>query len=303
MTEWRLDQTRFFVSLKAWRTVPRFLRNSFAVTQAPRVATGDGFIACIFLFASEVLSEEAEGSSSLFEGADSRYAILLDGVPTPEILRIPSILNLHRPEQRAHLTEDVAVVRRGAVSLLRKDPTEGILDAWVFEDELTLLLADLGKRTVDPSRVPSLRRMKPRDLGEFVIDEDGTYMHWPGPDVHLGVSQILQAVDPEYLAQVEIERNAVDYTRWTLEAWRHDLGLRQADIEGMSERHVRRIEQGVSRLTAPAADYFARAFGVSLRAFLDELARRTRKTREMVEQEEEPVPAVVPEVMVLDLAA
>jgi transcriptional regulator with XRE-family HTH domain len=145
--------------------------------------------------------------------------------------------------------------------------------------------------------------MKPRERRDFEIDEDGSYLHWPGRDVHLGVSQILQAVDPEYLAQVEIERNALDYMRWALESWRRDLGLRQVDIKGISERHVRRIEQGVSRLTVQAADRFARAFGLSSRVFLDELAARTRETREKVAQAEEPAPAPVPEVVVLDLAA
>jgi transcriptional regulator with XRE-family HTH domain len=267
------------------------------------VAVVDEWIPCLFLFASELLADEADGLPDFLLGAESRYAVLLDGVPAQEILRIPSMLNLHRPDQRAHLTEDEMIVRRAAMSLLRRDPTQAILDAWMFGDELTLLLADLGKRTVDSASVPSLRGMKPRERRDFEIDKDGSYLHWPGRDVHLGVSQILQAVDPEYLAQVEIERNALDYMRWALESWRRDLGLRQVDIEGISERHVRRIEQGVSRLTVQAADRFARAFGLSSRVFLDELAARTRETREKVAQAEEPAPAPVPEVVVLDLAA
>lgn len=132
---------------------------------------------------------------------------------------------------------------------------------------------------------------------------DRRYPAPANPAIHLGVSQILQAVDPQHLAQVEIERNALDYTRWALEAWRRDLGVRQADIEGMSERHVRRVEQGISRLTASAAESFARAFGVSTRTFLDELAKRTRATREKVERDEEPSVGEVPEIVLLDLAA
>ncbi|HYO48020.1 MAG TPA: DUF2442 domain-containing protein [Gemmatimonadota bacterium] len=236
-------------------------------------------------------------------GGETRYAVVLDGVPVPELMRIPSMLNLHRPDQRAHVTEDVAIVRRAAVSLLRGHPSNAILDAWVFEGELRLLLADLRKRSVDIGRIPKLRGMKPRDLAGFEIDEDGSYLHWPGPDIHLGVSQILQAIDPQHLAKVEIERNALDYTRWALEAWRRDLGVRQTDIEGMSERHVRRVEQGISRLTAPAADSFARAFGVSTRTFLDELAKRTRATREKVELDKESSESEAPEIVVLDLAA
>lgn len=119
----------------------------------------------------------------------------------------------------------------------------------------------------------------------FEIDENGSYLHWRNSDVHLGVSQILQAIDPEYLAQIEIDRNALDYTGWAIQLWRKELRLKQSDIEGLSERHVRRIEQGVSRLTSAAAGHFARAFGMTTKGFLDELATRTRKTREEVERE------------------
>jgi hypothetical protein len=303
MPEWELDRTRLLVSGKAWSTVPRPLRDSFAVVSDPGATVEDEIIPCLFLFASELLAEESEDLPDLLKRADTRYAVLLDGVPVQELLRIPSVLNLHKPDQRAHLTEDVAIVRRAAVSLLRDHPIHAILDAWVFEGGLRLLLADLGKRIVDPARIPSLRGMKRRDLADFEIDEDGSYLHWSGPDIHLGLSQILQAVDPQHLAKVEIERNALDYARWALESWRRDLGLRQADIEGMSERHVRRVEQGVSRLTAPAAESFARAFGVPTGEFLDELARRTRETREKVERVGKPAAAKVPEIVVLDLAA
>ncbi len=34
-------------------------------------------------------------------------------------------------------------------------------------------------------------------LRNFVIDPDGSFVHWPDLDVHLGWNQFLQAVDPE----------------------------------------------------------------------------------------------------------
>ena len=55
---------------------------------------------------------------------------------------------------------------------------------------------------------------------------------------------------------------------------REARGLRQKDVSDLSERQVRRIEQGVSRLTEPSARAFADAFGVTLGEFLDEVARR-----------------------------
>ena len=263
----------------------------------------DDVVPCLYLFASEILRDDGETVSERFGGADTRYAVILDETPLPELPRLPTLLNLHKPDRRMHLTRNAGVVRRAAVSLLRDHPVEGIVDAWLFRDRMTLLLADLRKRSVDPARIPVLRGMASRELAKFEIDEDGSFLHWPGPDVHLGVSQILQAVDPEHLARVEIERNALDYTPWALEAWRRERGIRQADVGGVSARHVRRIEQGVSRLTVSAAESFADAFGLSTREFVDELAKRTRETREGVEEQREQAEVEEPEIVVFDSAA
>lgn len=302
MAEWELLPTRLFFSAKAWETVPETLRDSFQVVRASDLGAGEA-VPCLFVFASEILVHAPENLPEWLSGSETRYGVLRGDVPTAELPRISTALSLHKPDQRMHLTEDVSVVGRAVVSLLRDHPIEAILDAWMFDDRLTLLLADLGKRSLDPARIPVLRKMKPGELAGFRIDEDGSYLHWPEADIHLGVSQILQAVDPEYLAQVEIERNALDYTPWALEAWRREAGLRQVDIEGMSERHVRRIEQGVSRLTVSAAEHFANAFGITTREFLDELGRRTRETREKVERAKEPVEEIEREVVVVDVAA
>lgn len=302
MTEWELDPFRFYFSGRAWKTVPRTLRESIQVVRAAGQTVGDGVVPCCFAFASEILGVDAAGLPEWLMRPATRYAVLLDDVPLSEIPRIPTVLNLRKPDQRMHLTGDVGVVRRAVVSLLRDHPGEAVLDAWVFADRLTLLLADLGKRTVDPRRIPSLRKMGSGDLPRFEIDPDGSYLHWPGPDVHLGVSQILQAVDPEYRARVEIERNALDYTGWALREWRQERQIRQTDIEGVSERHVGRVERGVSRLTLAVAERFAEAFGITTREFLDELARRTRETREEVESSDESKEPEEPEVVVLPAA-
>ena len=283
-SDWRLDDAKYFISRKAWSVVPRSLQKAIKVDWDEHPKVPDGIIPCLFLFASEVVGKRIpEG----LMGPDTRYAIIVDDVPLPALVDIPAVLNLHRPDLRAHLTHDPGIVRRAVVSLLRDQRREAILDAYVFEARLAVILADLKRRIVNLAEVPSLERVKRQKIADFQVDENGSYLHWPSVDVHLGISQILQAIDPEYLAEVEIERNALDFDGWAIEGWRLELGLNQADIEGFSERQVRRIEQGVSRLTAPAAAHFARAFGMTTRAFLSELATRTRETRKAVESAKE----------------
>jgi hypothetical protein len=301
--DWRLDEKQFFVSRRAWSVVPRPLRQGLKVQRADHVVVRVGVTPCVFVFASEIVARGVERMPEPLMAPDTRYAIVVDAVPLPTLLEIPALLSLHKPNLRAHWTQDEGIMRRAMISLFRDVPGEAILDAYMLESRLSIILADLKKREVELSEIPDLRRTKPDVLADFQIDENGSYLYWPDPDVHLGVSQILQAIDPQYRAQVEIERNALDYTGWAVDAWRRELGLKQADVEGLSERHVRRIEQGVSRLTAPAAECFAQAFGLTTERFLNELAARTRKTREAVESEREARDSEDRAVVLFDMAA
>jgi transcriptional regulator with XRE-family HTH domain len=98
-------------------------------------------------------------------------------------------------------------------------------------------------------------------------------------DIHLGVSQILQNADPMYLADIAIERNRQDHTGAALRRLREEHGLRQTDINGLSERQVRRIEDGISRLRVETAEKFATAFGMDLSPLLDQVGRYAGEIR------------------------
>ena len=54
---------------------------------------------------------------------------------------------------------------------------------------------------------------------------------------------------------------------------RHDHGLRQSDIPGLSERQVRRYEHG-ARVPLASLKLLAQAHGMELNGYLDELAKR-----------------------------
>lgn len=90
-------------------------------------------------------------------------------------------------------------------------------------------------------------------------------------DINLGPSQLLQAVDPSFLAEIEIERFRSENTALALKHMREGRGLRQADVHGLSERQVSRLENAESRLTVESAEKWAASFHMSLDAFLDEL--------------------------------
>jgi transcriptional regulator with XRE-family HTH domain len=204
---------------------------------------------------------------------DMRYLVLAD-VPEPALVRLPRLLGLHRPDYRLHVSRDFGTVRRLLIGLRRTQPVLGIVDAYLLLDrDLYVLTADFELRCFPIRKVSLLAALSAADRVRFTVDEDGSYLYWPAHDLHLGVSQLLQEVDPAFMVDVAIERNEHDKTGAALRAMREQRGLRQSDIPGISVRQVSRVEKGTSRLRYGAAQRFAAAFGLETSVFLDELAR------------------------------
>ena len=204
---------------------------------------------------------------------ETRHLVVLD-VPEQAVLRLASTLRLHRPEQRLQVCRDPFVVKRLVIALNRPAPWEGILDAYILEDSLVVVLGDMTAREFPIRRLPRVRRFDPALLRRFVIDPAGSYLHWPERDVHMGPSQMLQAVDPMHLADVEIRRYELERVSVVLHDMRTDRQLTQQEIRGLSERHVRRLEREEVRLTVDAASRLAGSFGLTLPELFDEMSRR-----------------------------
>jgi hypothetical protein len=250
------------------RQVARRVGASGAALAAPVVAG----------FASEFILPAPADALPPRRGSSTRYLAVVD-VPEPALMQLPAALELRRPEYRLHVTRDVGVVRRLLVSSLREDPRLGLVDAYVLGDALVVLTGDFEPRSFPIARVPALAAMPVVERNAFEIDADGSYLHWPAHDVHLGVSQLLQAADPAFLIDIEIERNSSDFSGRALREMREERGLRQSDIPGLSERQVRRIEDGISRLRPASAKSIAAALELTVSELLAEVGRRASELR------------------------
>lgn len=202
------------------------------------------------------------------------FHLVFDDVALPALMRLPTRLGLHKPDRRLHVTRDRGALARLLVARIRDVPSEGIVDAYAVGRELVLVLGDLTIRSFPADAVPGLARLDGEDLGSVEIDPDGSFLRWSRFDLDLGVPSLLQAVDPAYRAEMEIERLEREDTGGVLKQMREERGLRQRDVPGLSERQVRRLEKGTSRLTADAARSFAEALDVGLDRFLEELGTR-----------------------------
>ena len=118
-------------------------------------------------------------------------------------------------------------------------------------------------------------RGQPRSvLRNFEIDSDGSFIHWPDIDVHLGWNQFLQAVDPEELRKAQ-QRTEGYNKRYgaAIRRLREAAGISQSKVDGLTERQIRRIEQGESRATAGAISALAKAHGLEASAYMEGLAK------------------------------
>ena len=71
-------------------------------------------------------------------------------------------------------------------------------------------------------------------LLNFEIDPDGSFIHWPDLEVHLGWNQFLQAVDPEELPKAQ-QRSEGFNKRYgaAIRKLREEAGLEQSKVEGL----------------------------------------------------------------------
>lgn len=204
--------------------------------------------------------------------AETRYLIFAD-VPEPALFRIPTVLRVHKPDHRIHVTRDPGAIKRQAIALVRDYPLEGVVDAYLLWRDLWVVLGDMSTRCFPIREVDALARMPDRDLSDYSIHPSGSFILWHRDDLRLGPSQLLQAVDPMYLADVLIDRYAREKVSSALRILRERRSLNQSDVTGLSSRHVRRLEKEELRLTSDAAASYAAAMGITLQTFLEELSK------------------------------
>jgi hypothetical protein len=272
----QVPSQRLYISRAALAVVklPASIRGSIRTVDATRLAAP-----VAVMCASELLIGGRDRLPTWVFGPETRYLVLAD-VPEPAFVRLPPLLGLHRPDYRLFLTRETDTVRRLLVGLSRRQPILGIVDAYLLGPDLHVLTADFELRSFPLRSIPVLARMRAQDRAEFVVDEDGSYLHWPEYDIHLGVSQLLQESDPAFMVDVAIERDEHDWVGAALRWMREERSLRQTDIPGISARQVSRLERGVSRLRYEAAQRFAEAFGMQTGALLEELGRTAAELRD-----------------------
>lgn len=265
----------------ALRRVPARSRRRFELhREGRRRRPGERPERLLFVSWAKDLSEERQhpiprnGAPRPWEGH-----LVFVGPGTPaEALSEVARLRVRDPSRLLFVTVQDARDARGRLGAfvrrwLHAGDSEGILHAWWSAGSLHVVTTDFRRIAVPRSSVPALARADEDDCRLLEVSYDGSYVAWPSIDVHLGFERIEELVSPERALRRRQESD--DFNRRygaAIRAVRRARGLTQADVPGLSPRHVGRIERGESRATAKALRSVARALGLPEADYLAEVA-------------------------------
>jgi len=152
---------------------------------------------------------------------------------------------------------------------------DAIADAWFERDNLVVLSPGFNRLSIPKEKLTKLLGSDSGQFAAFELDDDGRYLHWTHADVHLGWSQLLQLIDPAAVLEKQQKTKKVN-ARYgaAIRSERESQGVKQSGIDGLTERHLRRIEQGEQIATKASLAAHAAALGMSLERYLDVLAKR-----------------------------
>lgn len=148
-----------------------------------------------------------------------------------------------------------------------------IATALVIEESLLISRCDFDELEIPFASMPALQRIPLEEREKFIIAEDGSYIHWPVVDIHLDIAAFLSVIEPaakQKFAAIKLKHDQI--FGQAIASLRKQHQLRQSDIIGVSERQVRRIEQGEGT-KVETLNLFAQAHKMELNDYLDAVAQ------------------------------
>jgi hypothetical protein len=215
-----------------------------------------------------------------WEGADTKYLLFLETLPVEAVAsRLPR-LNIRNPH-RLHVTAEhdvrsiAELVYRLLSGMAKESGAPAIVDAWVENEQLVLLSPSFDRLSVPLEKLARFIGTAESKIKSLEIDEDGRFLHWPHADVHLGWRQLEQIIDPASALGDKQKTAEFNHSYGAaIRSLREATGLKQSDIAGVTDRHLRRVEHGELPASKAMLEALAEAHGRSLEDYLKELSGR-----------------------------
>jgi len=152
-----------------------------------------------------------------------------------------------------------------------------IADAAVLGENLMIRDCALNRYVLPFHAIGDLSAIKLDDRSRFKISEEGSRISWPDYGVDINLDSIKSALDPGP-SKADSELHDRLYGG-AIAQLRKDAGLRQTDIEGLDERHLRKIESGSQRATLRSLEILAKAHKLDINDYMNKLAQCVSKAK------------------------
>lgn len=146
---------------------------------------------------------------------------------------------------------------------------DGVLSVWSCEPKLYQSAT---------AEIPALRALAPEELVNLSVSSSGSRIHWAAGDIDLDMDAIREFIDPaeRKTAESKYRADAVQYGV-AIRKLREHSGLRQANISGLSEREVRRLENGEVLPHSDTLKKLADAHGWPVAEYMAKLALESKR--------------------------
>jgi hypothetical protein len=154
-----------------------------------------------------------------------------------------------------------------------------VASASIEDDKLVVWNCEPRRFEVAVAEIPVLAKLDAATLAKFELSASGGRLRWPDADVDIHLDTIREHADPEVRRQHEA-RARQEATRYSnaIRHLREERGLKQSDIPGLTDRQVRRLEEGGTVPQIETLRRLAAAHGMAVDDYLRELAKRSRKS-------------------------
>ncbi len=176
-----------------------------------------------------------------------------------------------------YLAPDMKAVRRMVRARAAGAKDKLMASALVEDGKLVVWSCEPRRYVVPVAQIPALADMRAEHLADLELNESGSRLRWEKADVDLDLHTVRYYTDPEAKkAQDRLRRQEANRYAKAIRSFRNERGLKQADIKGLTERQVRRVEQGESIPRSSSLEKLAVAHGLSMDQYLKELAKRSK---------------------------
>ncbi len=184
----------------------------------------------------------------------------------------------HIVEREPFIASEPEAVRRMVLAHGKGAEKELIASVAIEDEKLVVWSCEPRRFEVPVAEMPALARMSGRVRANFELSASGSRIRWPEADVDINLDTIREHADPEVRREHEA-RARQDATRYAdaIRRLREERGLKQSDVEGLTDRQVRRLEEGGTVPQIETLKKLAAAHGMTIEDYLGELAKRSRK--------------------------